>query len=93
MSRYSEMGWSFNLVCYVHRFRDFCIWGSGAAIIGGTGGHVPQHFGWGDAKVSVPPLIAHLVTFLGHIFHLDKLHYCISGVPMHCSLAHSKMFT
>ena len=26
----------------------------GAAIIGGTGGHVPQHFGWGDAKVNVP---------------------------------------
>jgi len=32
----------------------------------GTGGHVPQHFGWGerrDAKVNVPPLIAHLVKF------------------------------
>jgi len=44
----------------------------GAAIIGGTGGHVPpQHFGWGDAKVYVSPLIAHLVKFLGHIFHLD----------------------
>ena len=61
---------------------------TGAAIIGGTGGHVPQHFGWGDAKVNVPPpLIAHLVKFLGHIFHLDKLDYCISGVTgvsMHC---------
>ena len=44
------------------------------------GGHVPQHFGWGDAKVKSPPLIAHLVKFLGHIFHLDKLDYCISGV-------------
>ena len=47
----------------------------------------PQHFGWGDAKVNVPPLIAHLVKFLGHIFHLDKLDYCISGVTgvsMHC---------
>ena len=41
----------------------------------------PQHFGWGDAKVNVPPpLIAHFVKFLGHIFHLDKLDYCISGV-------------
>jgi len=39
----------------------------GAAIIGGTGGLVPQHFGRGDAKVNVPPLIAHLVKFLGHI--------------------------
>jgi len=41
----------------------------------------------GDAKVNVPPLIAHLVNFLGHIFHLDKLDYCISGVTgvyMHC---------
>jgi len=30
----------------------------GAAIVGGgAGGHVtsPQHFGWGDAKVNVPP--------------------------------------
>ena len=27
--------------------------------------HVPQHFGWGDAKVNVCPLIAHLVKFLG----------------------------
>jgi len=27
---------------------------AGAAIIGGTGGHIPQHFGWGDAKVNVP---------------------------------------
>jgi len=42
----------------------------------GTGGHVPQHFGWGDAKVNVPPsLIAHLVKFLGHIFHLDKISF------------------
>jgi len=38
---------------------------SGAVIIRGTGGHVPQHFGWVDAKVNVPPLIAHLVKFLG----------------------------
>ena len=34
---------------------------TGAAIIGGTLGTSPQHFGWGDAKVNVPPLIAHLV--------------------------------
>jgi len=50
----------------------------------GTGGHAPQHCGWGDAKVNVPLLIAHLVKFLGHIFHLDKLDYCISGVLVHC---------
>jgi len=25
-------------------------------------------------------MIAHLVKFLGHIFHLDKLDYCISGL-------------
>ena len=30
------------------------------------------------------PLIAYLVKFLGHIFYLDKLDYCISGVSMHC---------
>jgi len=46
---------------------------SGAAIIGGTGGRVLPTFWLGDAKVNVPPLIAHLVKFLGHIFHLDKL--------------------
>ena len=58
---------------------------TGAAIIGGTEGTSPQHFGWGDAKVNVlPPLIAHLVKFLGHIFHSDILDYCISGVSMHC---------
>jgi len=60
---------------------------AGAAIIGGTGDTSPQHFGWGDAKVNVPPLIAHLVKFLGHIFHSDKLDYCIcgvTGVSMHC---------
>jgi len=51
---------------------------TGAAITGGT--RPPQHFGWGDAKVNVPPLIAHLVKFLGHIFHFDKLDYCISVV-------------
>jgi len=56
---------------------------SGAAIIGETGGHVPQHFGWGR-KGKCPPLIAYLVKFLGHIFHLDKLDYCISRVSMHC---------
>jgi len=60
------------------------IFGAGTAIIGGTGEHAPQHCGWGDAKVNVPPLIAHLVKFLGHIFHLDKLDYCISGVSVHC---------
>jgi len=39
----------------------------GAAIIGGRGDTSPQHFGWGDAKVNVPPLIAHLVKFFsGH---------------------------
>jgi len=60
---------------------------AGAAIIGERGDTSPQHFGWGDAKVNVPPLIAHLVKLLGHIFHLDKLDYCISGVTgvsMHC---------
>ena len=31
-----------------------------------------------------PPLIAYLVKFSGHIFYLDKLDYCISGVSMHC---------
>jgi len=38
----------------------------GVAIIGGTGGtRPPQHFGWGDANVNVPPpLIAHLVILL-----------------------------
>ena len=62
----------------------------GAAIIGGRGDTSPPT-SWlgGDAKVNVPPLIAHLVKFLGHrpIFHLDKLDYCISGVngvSMHC---------
>ena len=48
----------------------------------------PQHFGWeGGRKGKCPPLIAHLVKFLGHIFHLDKLDYCISGdtgVSIHC---------
>jgi len=52
------------------------------------GGHVPPNIlVGGDAKVNVPPLIAHLVKFLGHIFHLDKLDYCIigvTGVSMHC---------
>jgi len=33
----------------------------GTAIMGGRGDTSPQHFGWGDAKVNVPPLIAHLV--------------------------------
>jgi len=33
---------------------------------GGTGGHVPPTFWLGDAKVNVPPLIAHLVKVLGH---------------------------
>ena len=42
----------------------------GAAIIGGTGGHVPQHFGWGGRKGKCPPLIAHLVKFLGHIISI-----------------------
>ena len=32
----------------------------------GTGGHVHPTFWLGDAKVNVPPLIAHLVNFLGH---------------------------
>jgi len=41
------------------------LYAAGAAIIGETGGHVRQHFGWGDAKENVPPLIAHLVKFLG----------------------------
>ena len=51
------------------------------AIIEWTGGDTsPSILVWGDAKVNVPPLIAHLVKFLGHIFHLDKLDYCISGV-------------
>ena len=27
-----------------------------------------------------PPLIAHLVKFLGHIFHLDKLDYCFMPI-------------
>ena len=35
-------------------------------------------------KSKCPPLIAYLVKFLGHIFYLDKLDYCISGVSMHC---------
>jgi len=30
-------------------------YGSGAAIIGGTGGHVPPTFWLGDANVNVPP--------------------------------------
>jgi len=38
----------------------------------------------GGRKGKCPPLIALLVKFLGHIFHLDKLDYCISGVSMHC---------
>jgi len=38
----------------------------GAAIIGGRAGrHVPPNILVGDAKVNVPPLIAHLVKFLG----------------------------
>ena len=44
----------------------------------------PPTFWLGDTKVNVSPLIAHLVKLLGHIFHLDKLDYCISGVSMHC---------
>jgi len=35
------------------------------------------------------PLVAHLKICLGHIFHLDKLDYCISGVTgvsMYCFL-------
>jgi len=54
---------------------------------GDGGGNVLPTFWLGDAKVNVPPLIAHLVKFLGHIYHLDKLDYCISGVTgvsMHC---------
>ena len=36
----------------------------------GDGGTRPLTFWLGDAKVNVPPrLIAHLVKFLGHIFH------------------------
>ena len=60
---------------------------AGAVIIGGTEGTRPPTFWLGDAKVNALPLIAHLVEFLGHIFHLDKLDYCISGVTgvlMHC---------
>ena len=38
----------------------------------GDGGTRPPKFWLGDAKVNVPPLIAHLVKFLGHIFHLDN---------------------
>jgi len=59
----------------------------GAAIIAGTGGTRPPTFWLGGRKGKCPPLIAHLVKFLGHFFHLDKLDYCISGVTgvsMHC---------
>ena len=59
--------------------------------MGGRRDTSPPTFWLGDAKVNVPPLIAHLVKFLGHIFHLDKLDYCISGVTgvsMHCIVSH-----
>ena len=39
----------------------------------GDGGHVPPTFWLGvRGKGKCPPLIAHLVKFLGHIFHLDN---------------------
>ena len=59
----------------------------GAAIIGGRGDTSPQHFDLGDAKVNVPPTDCPFRKILGHIFHLDTLDYCISGVTgvsMHC---------
>ena len=59
---------------------------AGAAIIGETGDTSPNILVEGR-KGKCPPLIAHLVKFLGHIFHLDKLDYCIggvNGVSMHC---------
>ena len=31
--------------------------------------------GFNNLRPMIPPLIAHLVKFLGHIFHLDKLDY------------------
>ena len=43
-----------HVTTYVAIARILC-YASGAAIIGGTGRHVPQHFGWGDANVNVPP--------------------------------------
>jgi len=46
---------------------------------GDGGTRPPQHFGWGDAKVNVPPLIANLV----------KLFFWSADT----SLAHSKMLT
>ena len=46
----------------------------------GDGRTRPPNILVGGRKGKCPPLIAHLVKFLGHIFHLDKLDYCISGV-------------
>jgi len=51
-------------VCSMYRqahARFHC--GSGAAIIGGTGGHAPPTFWLGGRKGKCPPLIAHLVKF------------------------------
>jgi len=38
---------------------------------GDGGTRPPQHFGWGDANVNVPPLIAHLVILLTFVWCLQ----------------------
>ena len=58
----------------------------GQRLQGDGGTRPPQHFGWGDAKVNVPPTDCPFSKIF-RTFHLDKLDYCISGVTgvsMHC---------
>jgi len=55
---------------------------TGAAIIGRTGGETsPQHFGWGDAKVNVPPPLIAQNAYWGEKlqgFCIIKIHFLFS---------------
>jgi len=50
----------------------------GAAIIGGRGTR-PQHFGWGDANVNVPPTDCPFSKIFRTYFRLDKISFQLQG--------------